>query len=182
MMEVAEENMEEKIKKAQNAIIGQFQHLGKLERQVRESVVRAEAVRERALAASHVVVGKFYNKERAIEYLQETVKDLSKAQQSSVEAQKLSFEYQKKLAEAVRYCFMMSVQDIAMTRSTIKELEKLLKYEAQEGPSELIQIEIKKLITQLVAREDMLHRLEDSEKKIKKLHERIEQLESRLAD
>lgn len=181
-MSFVEGTMEEKIKMAQVVITGQFRYLQKLDYKVRESVQKAEEARERAMAANHVVVGPFYNKERAIEYLQEAAKDLSKAQQSSVEAQKLSFEYQQRLAEAVHQCFMMSVQDIAMTRATINKLEELLKCEVREGPSDLLQTEVKKLISQLVAREDLLNRLENSEQKVKILEKRMEQIEKRSAN
>lgn len=98
------------------------------------------------------------------------------------EAQKLSFEYQQRLAEAVHQCFMMSVQDIAITRATINKLEELLKGEEKEGASDLLQTEVKKLISQLVAREDLLNRLENSEQKVKILENRIEQLEVHLAN
>ncbi|WP_295164923.1 hypothetical protein [Selenomonas sp. F0473] len=181
-MNITEGTMQEKTRILQEVIMGQFQYLQKLDHKVRESVQRAEEARERAIVANHVVVGPFYNKERAIECLQEAVKDLAKAQQSAAEAQKLSFEYQQRLAEAVHQCFMMSVQDIAITRATINKLEELLKCEEKEGASDLLQTEVKKLISQLVAREDLLNRLENSEQKVKILENRIEQLEVHLAN
>lgn len=181
-MNITEGTMQEKTRILQEVIMGQFQYLQKLDHKVRESVQRAEEARERAIVANHVVVGPFYNKERAIECLQEAVKDLAKAQQSAAEAQKLSFEYQQRLAEAVHQCFMMSVQDIAITRATINKLEELLKCEEKEGASDLLQTEVKKLISQLVAREDLLDRLENSEQKVKILENRIEQLEVHLAN
>lgn len=181
-MNIIEGTMQEKTRIAQEVITGHFQYLHKLDHKVRESVQRAEEARERAIVANHVVVGPFYNKERAIECLQEAVKDLAKAQQSAAEAQKLSFEYQQRLAEAVHQCFMMSVQDIAITRATINKLEELLKCEEKEGASDLLQTEVKKLISQLVAREDLLNRLENSEQKVKILENRIEQLEVHLAN
>lgn len=181
-MNITEGTMQEKTRILQEVIMGQFQYLQKLDHKVRESVQRAEEARERAIVANHVVVGPCYNKERAIECLQEAVKDLAKAQQSAAEAQKLSFEYQQRLAEAVHQCFMMSVQDIAITRATINKLEELLKCEEKEGASDLLQTEVKKLISQLVAREDLLNRLENSEQKVKILENRIEQLEVHLAN
>lgn len=182
MMNITTGTMQEKTRIAEEVITGQIRYLQKLDHKVRESVQRAEEARERAMAANHVVVGPLYNKQRAIECLQEAAKDLAKAQQSSAEAQKLSFEYQQRLAEAVHQCFMMSVQDIAMTRATINKLEELLKCEDREGSSDLLQTEVKKLISQLVAREDLLNRLENSEQKVKILEKRMEQMENRFAN
>lgn len=142
-------------------IQGQVGKLNELDRSVKAALVAAELAEKRAKAASERSAGRawFQDKKReAIEELQTAGIELASAVQSSAQAQKISFEFQRRLADISKYLFTLGVSNIAANRTVVRELEKRLSGASEEELSELARQEVLAVIQQLKEQEDILRK------------------------
>jgi len=147
-------------------ISSQIAKFNELDLYVKKSKDAADKAKNSADLAKRKSVGTFKNKE-AIEELQSAGLDIAEAVQFGAEAQKLSFEFQSKLAEITKYLFSIGVSNIASNRFVIRELEIMLKGASQEKLSDLARQELLTVIKQLKDQEDILMRQENITKQVK---------------
>lgn len=156
-------------------IAKQYDKLKELEDNVERAYTLAQSASDSADNAYYKSAG-FGHKKAAIESLQDAVKDLGSAQISAAEAQKISFEYQTKLAEITKYLFGLGASSIAMNRSVVRELELKLKGASAEEISDLAKQELVNVVTQLKAQEDIMLKQDKIMKEVKASHEGISQI------
>ncbi|MDR1895822.1 MAG: hypothetical protein LBR10_03425 [Prevotellaceae bacterium] len=163
-------------------IQGQVTMLNDLDKSVRKALEAAETAKSSARTARGKSAGLFHKKV-AIEELQSAGVDLAEAVVSEAEAQKISFEFQTKLAEITKYIFGLGVSNIASNRSVVRELELKLKGASEEELTELARQEITNVIRQLKAQEDILVKqanlfkiAEDHDKELKAQSQRQEDI------
>ena len=156
-------------------IAEQYDKLKELEDNVERAYTLAQSASDSADNAYYKSAG-FGHKKAAIESLQDAVKDLGSAQISAAEAQKISFEYQTKLAEITKYLFGLGASSIAMNRSVVRELELKLKGASAEEISDLAKQELVNVVTQLKAQEDIMLKQDKIMKEVKANHEGISQI------
>ncbi|MDR0312341.1 MAG: hypothetical protein LBI14_01955 [Treponema sp.] len=161
-------------------IIGeQVQKLNELDESVREAIKMAENATNSATSARSQSAG-FGHKKKAIEALQGAGYDIAKAVMSGVEAQKISFEFQRKLSEISKYLFALGVSNIALNRSTVRQLQLKMKGASEQELSDLAKREIINVIKQLKAQEDILFKQENLEKDVKLHHISIKNNENKI--
>ena len=156
-------------------IAKQYDKLKELEDNVERAYTLAQSASDSADSAYYKSAG-FGHKKAAIESLQDAVKDLGSAQVSAAEAQKISFEYQTKLAEITKYLFGLGAGSIAMNRSVVRELELKLKGASAEEISDLAKQELVNVVTQLKAQEDVMLKQDKIMKEVKTNHDGISQI------
>lgn len=144
----------------------QVDKLNQLDNSIKKAIKAAESANESASQAKDQSAG-FGKKKVAIEQLQSASYDLAKAVQSGTTAQKVSFEFQTKLAEISKYLFGLGVSNIANNRFVVRELELKLKGASQKELSRLAQQEIVTVVKQLKEQEDLLFKLENLSKSVK---------------
>ncbi|MEH7653482.1 hypothetical protein, partial [Bacillus safensis] len=123
----------------------QVKKLNEVDINVKKAMYAAREAEDSAEKASKLSAG-FGQKKKAIEELQKVNVSLAKATQSGVQAQKTSFEFQKKLAEISKYLFSLGVSNIAHNRMVLRELEMRLQNASEEEISELAQQELMQVI------------------------------------
>lgn len=141
-------------------IQGQISKLNELDKSVKEAMEAATLAKDSAINAGNRSAG-FGKKKVAIEELQSAGLDLAKAVQSGAEAQKISFEFQTKLAEISKYLFGLGVSNIASNRFVVRELEMRLKGASREELSEFARQELMSVVKQLKEQEDILRKIEN---------------------
>lgn len=158
----------------------QFNKLTELEDNVQKAVNMAVTAKEKAEGAK--MSAGLFKKKAAIEALQVAANGSADALITVAEAQKLSFEYLTKLTEITKYLFGLGVSNIAMNRSVVRELELRLKGASEEDISDLAQQELKNVILQLKAQEDMMQKQEFLTGKVKEQAGQLKEIDKQLDD
>lgn len=120
---------------------GQITKLDELNQHIKKAITAADKAKSSADRAKQQSAG-WFQKKAAIEELQSAGVDLAEAMQSNAEAQKVSFEFQTKLAEITKYLFGLGVSNITANRVVVRELELKLKGASEEQLSELAHQEL----------------------------------------
>jgi hypothetical protein len=164
-----------------STIHSQFDELQELGVLVNEAIQKAEEAQKSADLAKEKAAGVF-RKKGAIESLQTAAADLAEAQVTAAEAQKLTFRYQERVGEITRYLFCLGINNIALNRTIVREIEMRLRDASREELSDLARQELINTIEQLKAQEDIMkkqsdlaRRIFDDEQQIGLLQERIDQ-------
>lgn len=153
-------------------ISGQVTKLNELDKSIKKAMKKAENAVDSAESAKSQSAGLF-KKKAAIEELQSAGVDLADAVMSGAEAQKISFEFQRKLAEITKYLFGLGVSNIASNRSVVRELELRLKGASKEKLTVLAKQELMLVVKQLKDQEDILVRQEKMAAVVKSHDERL---------
>lgn len=157
-------------KRLPELIHGQIGKLNELDAGVKKALEAAAKAEEHAKTAHKKSAGRgfFTDKKReAIEGLQEAGVELAVAVQLGTQAQKLSFEFQTRLAEITKYLFSLGVGNIAANRTVVRELEMRLSGASEEEVSELARQEVMSVIRQLKEQEDLLRKQEQMKEAIR---------------
>jgi hypothetical protein len=162
-------------------IQGQISKLNELDTSVKKAMKAAASAKESAISAKNMSAG-LGKKKVAIEELQSAGVDLAKAVTSGAEAQKISFEFQTKLAEVSKYLFGLGVSNITSNRLVVRELEMKLKGASQEELSELARQELMSVVKQLKDQEDILNKLEILSKTTKNHEMTLKDIDRQLQD
>ena len=144
------ENIDEK--QVPDLIQGQFALMGELRKEIEIASNNAFDAKE---AVINEVGPKSMSKKAAIESLQTATLDLANAQVDAMNAQKLSFEYQQKLADITKFLFRLGLTNIAMNRVVVEELEYKLRNATQEELDDLARAEIENLLKRLKMQQDI---------------------------
>ena len=155
-------------------IVEQFKDVDIIKDQITQAKNRAEEAKKKSEELQKV--GRFGGgKKAAIEDLQESAKMLATAQEQTVLAQSLFFEYQEKLAKATKWLFELGVNNAANTETIIRQLEIYLEGGSADELDELKQSEINAVIDRLLQQEDM-------QQKQKKMSDLIDSMDLELAE
>lgn len=146
-------------------ILGQIQQIKELDEHIAIAAEKAENAKKRAETAKGQSAGLFQKKE-AIVSLQQTAVDLAEAQEAAVDAQTVSFEYQKKLGEITKYLFALGCTNMASNRVVVRELKHALEGASAESLDELAKREIINVIQQLKSQEDIFNKQYELSKKV----------------
>ena len=103
----------------------------------------------------------------AIEALQDSAVASARSQKEIVNAQRVSFDFQQRLAEISKLLFNLGVTNIAMNRTVCRELELKLSGASKEKLNDLAKQELMNVISQLKAQEDMMVKQEKQMQLIK---------------
>ena len=163
-------------------ISSQYNSIVELEDSVVKSIQLAKDAESSAKKASDFTVHWYGGRKEAIELLQDASEYSSKALISLAEAQKKSFEYQTKLTEITKFLFGLGVSSIAMNRCVVRELELKLKGAPDEDISDLAKQELKNVILQLKAQEDMMQKQEFLTGKVKEQAGQLKAIDRQLDD
>lgn len=150
VLQIKVENVDEK--QVPSLIQDQFSMMGELRKEIERASNNAFDAKE---AVINEVGTKDLSKKEAIENLQSATLELANAQIDAMNAQKLSFEYQQKLAETTKFLFQLGLTNIAMNRLVVEELEAKLRNASQEELDEMARAEIEDLLKRLKMQQDM---------------------------
>ncbi len=156
-------------------LVGQLTKLKNLEKLSRDSKNAAKEAQRKAEEAKEIAVG-WFNKKGRIEDLQQICLDLSQALQILTETQEASFRHQSQLAQISKYLFRLGAGNISANRTVVRELELRLKGASEEELSELAKQELKTVVKQLKAQEDVIKKQEKFTKLINKQDHDITEL------
>ncbi len=156
-------------------ITAKNEELSHLEDKVNVAIKRAEDAKKYAVNASDKKDG-FFKKKDTFGTLQTVAVEIAESQMIAAEAQKVSFEYQKKLSEIAQYLFNISVANIATNRSLYKELQLRLRNASEEELSDLARKEVEEVAKQLKEQENILTQLSNLTKKAQEQTGEINQL------
>lgn len=161
-------------------LTSQLDKLTILENNVQKAVNMAIEAKNKAENAQ-VKIGLFdYSKKEAINLLQSVSEGLAEGLITVTESQKVFFNYQTELTEITKRLFSIGVSNIAMNRSVVRELELKLRGESDEEISDLAKQELKNVIMQLKAQEDMMNKQARIMDKIKKQQNDLELINYKL--
>ena len=150
----------------------QFSQLQLVKDNVDTATKKAEEALEDAKSTKNKSAG-FTERRKTIEALQEVTYKVADAQKTSTDAQKVSFDYMKKLGEVTKFLFGLGVSNIANNRAVIRELKLKLDNASKEELDELARQEIMSVIKQLKAQEDIMIKQEILSKIAKEHEERL---------
>lgn len=136
-------------------ITSQYNSIVELEDSVVKSLNLAKDASSSAKKASEYKVHWYGGRKDAIELLQDSSKYSAEALISLAEAQQKLFEYQTKLTEITKFLFGLGISNIVMNRCVVRELDLKLKGASGEEISELAKQELRNVIRQLKAQEDI---------------------------
>lgn len=163
-------------KKLPELIQGQIEKLNELDAGVKKALEGAQKAEKHALDARKLSAGwSLFNdrKKEAIEGLQEVGVELAEAVHLGTLTQKISFEFQTRLAEATKYLFTLGVGNIAATRIVVRELEMRLHGASDEELSDLARQEVLSVIRQLKEQEDLLWKQKQMNETLRELNIKI---------
>lgn len=150
ILRIRVENVDEK--QVPELIRSQFAIMGDLKREIENASNKAFDAKE---AVINEVGPSSLSPKAAIQSLQTATLDLANAQESAMNAQKLQFDYQQKLADITKFLFRLGLTNIAMNRVVVEELEYKLRNATQEELDELARAEIENLLKRLKMQQDI---------------------------
>lgn len=150
IMRIKVESIDEK--QVPELIQSQFGIMGELKKEIERASCRAFDAKESVI---NEIAPKGTSKKAAIESLQSATLDLANAQESAMNAQKLQFDYQQKLADITKFLFRLGLTNIAMNRVVVEELECKLRNATQEELDDLARAEIENLLKRLKMQQDI---------------------------
>ena len=146
---------------------------------IKEAAEKAELAQNAADVAAEKSAGWSLwgrDKREAIEALQTAALELSSALSKSVDASRVLFENQKQMIQAIRYLFGLGVANIAANRTIVRELEYRLRFSGKRELSDLARQEIRTVVLQLRAQEDVLMRLDNHDEIFREHRDKINQI------
>ena len=150
-------------------ISGRIEKYKELEKSIKASLKKAKEAEEKAGSAQEQSAG-FWNRKNAIEAGQEAAVGNAEAIMALAKSQEISLEFQTKLAEISKFLLMLGLTNIALNRTTVRQLELKLEGASKDKLSDLVQGEIKNVINQLKAQQDILEKQNTLDEKAKELH------------
>lgn len=156
---------------------GQISKLNELDASVTKAIKAAESAKSAADSAAQKSAGMF-QKKAAIEELQKASLDLAGAVIQGADAQRLSFEFQQKLAEISKFLFGLGVSNIAANRMVVRELELKLNGASKQQLSDLARQELIGVVKQLKDQEDIMVRQERTAATLRTQGQRLDDWEA----
>lgn len=159
-------------------ISGKFGEIRKLEESVERAIEKTTDAKKSANIAKQKSAG-WFQKRVAIEALQDATVDIAEALGDVTEAQRISFEYQEKLAQITSYIFSLGAKSIAASRMVYRELEARMRDVSENELSDMAQRELLEVIRQLKEQENYLQAQKDNAEKLRSQKLKIQELEKK---
>jgi len=153
------------------AIDSAFQTLTNLDKRIKTAFSAARKAKTNADFAQ-ALSAEFGKKKAAIEGLQESNGTTAEAVLLMMEAQNISFEFQKELAKIATQLFKFGVSNLALNRATVREVTLRLQGASEEELSDLARAELSNVLRQLIAQQDILLKQQNLEAATKR-HEKV---------
>ncbi len=141
--------------------------------QAKEKVVAAQ---QKANEANHKI--KIFRKKQSIEDLQVAVLAQSEAIAAEDEAMRISFLNQKMLADVSTGLLALGLANLVSNRTVFQRIKDQLQQASEEEVNAHAREELKKIVSQLKAQEDVYSRLERQAKIIEDIQEKILHIET----
>jgi hypothetical protein len=141
--------------------------------QAKEKVVAAQ---QKANEANHKI--KIFRKKQSIEDLQVAVLAQSEAIAAEDEAMRISFINQKMLADVSTGLLALGLANLVSNRTVFQRIKDQLQQASEEEVNAHAREELKKIVSQLKAQEDVYSRLERQAKIIEDIQEKILHIET----
>lgn len=149
----------------------QVKIMSQLNDQIELAKEKVQKAKEEAAKARHKIG--FAKKKKAIEELQIAVVDQSEALASEDEAIRLLFSNQKKLANISQGLLVLGIVNMANNRTVYQQLKDELTKASESEINEHAKAELKRIIEQLKAQEDIYNKIERHSEKLKELDSEI---------
>lgn len=170
------------------AVIGsQVDKIKILEKSMQKAINSAENSKKSAEFANEKIGLFNIGTKKAVEQLQSSGRELATAVQNSAEALQYSFEFQKELANVSKYLLGLGAWNLAQNRTVVRELELKMKNASEEDISDLARQELRNVIIQLKAQEDILYkqqefnsRLRDFDQELKNFLDAVNDIEKKV--
>ena len=146
----------------------QFKTIIEIDKKIQDASEKCE---EAKLIANQLILAKGMNQKDAINSTQDAVRAIAISQESLSEAQRVLFENQQRMAEAIRYLLMLGASSIVTCKTVISELEAKLKQASTEKLSTQSREDLIGLIKLLKDQESVLTKQERITEQVK-LHGR----------
>ena len=114
----------------------------------------------------------------AVQHLQLACIDMSNALISQSESQKKAFDNQKKMADVIRYLFIVSINNMASYRKVISDLNGKISELSDSPEDERLKQELLSIINQFRSHEDILIHIAEQDKRISDLESRLQKIEN----
>ena len=157
-----------------SALSSQISLMDDLQKQIDKAKEAVEKAKGNAVSAHHKVG--FAKKKKAIEELQVALVEQSEAMLSEDAALRLLFANQKKLATISQGLLVLGMVNMAQNRTVYQRLKDELTNASESEISEHAKEELKRILNQLKAQEDIYNKLERNSEKIKNLENDISQI------
>lgn len=163
-------------------ISSQVVQIKDLGEKIESAIATANSAKESADNAKRKSV-KLGHKAEAITTLQGATVDLAQAQSDTIDALKVSFEYEKKLGDISKYLFVLGAYSDANTRIVIQQLSDELEKEGKSDKiSKVAKQRLISVINQLKAQEDVMKQQEILTNKVDEHARQIKDLDRQLDD
>lgn len=175
-------------------ITSQYQEIETMDRYINSAMSRADHAKEaakKAKEAADAAKGKsagFGHKKVAIESLQDATSDiatvqsdLAQVQGDTLDALRISFDYEKKLGKITQYLFVLGASNITANRIVVRELQQRLRGASEEELSDLARQELESVVRQLKAQEDIMIKQEALSAKVKQQKEQVDDNTARIS-
>ena len=146
----------------------QFKTIIEIDKKIQDASHKCE---EAKIIANQLILAKGMNQKDAINSTQDAVRAIAISQESLSEAQRVLFENQQRMAEAIRYLLMLGASSIVTCKTVISELEAKLKQASTEKLSTQSREDLIGLIKLLKDQESVLTKQERITEQVK-LHGR----------
>ena len=123
---------------------------------------------------------KLFKMKTKLEDIQETQLALAEATLENTEAQELSFEYQRVLAEISKYLFGLGVTNIAVNRCVVKELKMRIEEASEEEIDNMAREELLNVVKELKEQEDVIQKQNELNEKQKKAFAELSELDNKI--
>jgi len=157
----------------------QVDKLNDLDVGVKKALAAAEKAGQRAKEAGKLSAS-FWSisdqKKAAIEGLQKASIELADAVQLEAQAQKLSFDFQTRLADITKYLFSLGASNITNVRTIVRTLKMRLEKASEEEINEFARKELWSVIQQLKEQEDLFQKQERMKEDLSKHGKNIKYL------
>ncbi len=150
-----------------------------LSEKVEEAKNAAKQAMQKAEEASQAKTG-FLRNSKAINSIQDSLVEITNAQQASTDAQEASYRFQEQLAESTKYLFELGVSNIAMNRKVVRELELKLQGASEEELNDLARQKLIDVIKKLKDQEDQMIKTERNTKILKDHHNDINSMKTNI--
>ena len=167
------------VEKLPDAIADHIEHITVLENKMAVARKRASNAKNLAIEARHRPAT-FFGRRKAIEALQESSLGLANAHADMMDAFALSFADQRKIGEILNQMLLLCVSNLAGTRSLINQLEAGLRKVEKGDYSEETKQEMKRIIRDLKAQEDLMIRQEKQAEALRKYGTQLQAAEDHL--
>ena len=147
-----------------------------LDQRITEAKEKVVAAQQKANEAKHKI--RLFNKKQSIEDLQTAVLAQSDAIAAEDEAMRISFHNQKMLADVSTGLLSLGLVNLVSNRTVFQGIKNQLQQASEEEINEHAREELKKIVSQLKAQEDIYNRIDQQAHIVEDIQIKIRHIET----